>query len=192
MDCKGLTENVVSELGILEAESLELVLGFGAQHVRARGPEAGDGGAHRGVVGARVGVDVAGVGDFALCRRVDAVNLGAGQRLERRDAELFGEGIYARVLEELVARVVDGGQAGVGLECALAGELPGEVFARVEVFEEAADGVVVFVGELDLARLQRVSASHGGRALQVARLTLPSSTKPWQAESKKGLLVRRA
>lgn len=81
------------------------------------------------------------------------MNLGDGERLERVDAELLGQRVYARVLEELVARVVDGRQTGVGLESALARELLGEVFARVQVLEETADGLSVLVRELNLAWL---------------------------------------
>ena len=126
--------------------------------MRPRGPEAGDGRAHRRVVGARVRVDVAGVGDLALGRRVDAVDLGARECAQGADAELLGEGVDARVLEELVARVVDGRRRRVVLEDALAGELLGEVLARVEELEEAADGLGCFVGEFDRAGLEE-----GGR-----------------------------
>lgn len=111
-----------------------------------RGPEAGDGGADFRVVAGGVGVGVAGVGDLAAGGRVDAVDLGLGEDAEGVDAELLGEGVDAGVAEELVARVVDGGGGRVGLEDALAGELLGEVLARVEVLEEAADRVHVVFG----------------------------------------------
>ena len=110
-----------------------------------RGPEVGDGRAHGGVGGRRVLVDVPGVGDLALGRRADAVDLARGQVLELVEAELLAEGVDARVLEQLVARVVDLGHGRVGLERALAGDLAREVLARVEELEEAADGVDVFV-----------------------------------------------
>ena len=42
------------------------------------------------------------------------MDLGAGKRLETVDAKLLGKSINARVLEELVAVVVDGGDRGVG------------------------------------------------------------------------------
>lgn len=155
-----LTENVVSELRELQAEGLELDLGLGPQSVGARGPEARDRRAHGVVVVAGVGVDVAGVGDLALGRGVDAVDLGAGERLEAGHAELFREGVHARMLEELVARVIDGGDGGVGLEDALARQLFGEVFAGVEEFEKAADSFDVLVGQLDPARLFSLAVSH--------------------------------
>jgi hypothetical protein len=59
-------------------------------------------------------------GRVLACRRVDAVDLGARQPLEGVDAELLGEGVDARVLEELVARVVDRGRSGILLQDALA------------------------------------------------------------------------
>lgn len=94
---------------MLQAQSLELLLRLGAQGVRARGPEACDGRADGGVVVAGVGVDVASVCDLALGSGVDAVDLGAREALETRDAKLLGECVDAGVLEELVAVVVDRG-----------------------------------------------------------------------------------
>ena len=126
--------------------------------MRPRGPEAGNGRPHLGVVGARVGVDVARVGDLALGGRIDAVDLGAGERAQGADAKLLAEGVDTRVLEELVARVVDGRRRGVVLEDALAGELLGEVLARIEEFEEDADGLDVLFEEFDGARLQSLRA----------------------------------
>lgn len=119
----------------------------------AGSPEARDGCANSGIVGAGIGIDVTGVGDLALGSRVDAVDLGARKSLEARDAKLLGKCVDAGVLEELVAAVVDRGNRGVRLEDALARELPGEVFASVEEFEEASDGIDVVIWELDLTRL---------------------------------------
>ena len=42
------------------------------------------------------------------------MDLAAGKRLEAVDAKLLGKRVDARVLEELVAAVVDGGDRGVG------------------------------------------------------------------------------
>lgn len=94
---------------MLQTQSLELLFRLGAQGVRARGPEACDGGADGGVVVAGVGVDVASVCDLALGCGVDAVDLGAREALETGDAKLLGEGVDAGMLEELVAAVVDRG-----------------------------------------------------------------------------------
>lgn len=150
---EGRTQNVVTKLRVLQAQALELGFGLGAEGMRARGPEAGNGRAHRGVVAGRVGVHVAGVGELAPGRRVDAVDLGRGELLEELHAELLGEGVDARVAQEVVARVVEPGHAGVVLELALPGDLAREVLARVEELEEAAHGVVVFFGELNLSWL---------------------------------------
>lgn len=119
----------------------------------AGGPERGNGGADRRVLLGRELVHVAGIGDLALGRRVDAVDLARRQALEVGKAKLLGERIHLGVLEELVARHVDVGDRGVLLERALAGHLLGEVVARVEELEEAADGLNVLAGELDLAGL---------------------------------------
>lgn len=64
------------------------------------------------------------------------MDLGAGECLEARDAELLGKGVDARVLEQLVTRVVDRGERVVGFEDPLAWEFLGEVLGCVEVFEE--------------------------------------------------------
>jgi hypothetical protein len=81
------------------------------------------------------------------------VDLVGGQRLQRGDAPFLRQRVDLCVLEQLDARVVDGRDRGVVLERPLAGNLAREVLARVEELEEAADGVKVLVGELDMARL---------------------------------------
>jgi hypothetical protein len=83
--------------------------------------------------------------------------------LELGQPELLGQGVDARVLEQLVARVVDFGQGRVGLEGALAGDLAREVLARVEELEEAAYRIDVFVGELYLPGLWEAMGVSGGR-----------------------------
>lgn len=125
------TEHIVSELGVFQAQRFELLLGLGPQGVRAGSPEACDGRAHVGIVDPSVAVDVAGVGNLALGRRVDAVNLGARQGLELVDTVLLGDCVDARMLEQLVAAVVDCRKAWIGLEDALSWQLPGKVFAGV-------------------------------------------------------------
>ena len=52
------------------------------------------------------------------------------------------------MLEQLRAVLVNRGGRGIGGESAV-GEFGGEIFARVEVFEEAADGLEVGVWEVD-------------------------------------------
>lgn len=102
-------------------------------------PEAGDRFPDRGVLLARVAVHVAGVGELGDGGGGDEVDLGVGERFEGRHGEFFGQGVHFCVLEELVAGLVDGGGRGVGLEAAR-GEFVREVFACVEVFEEAGGG----------------------------------------------------
>lgn len=114
------TENVVSELRVLQAQGAELFLGLGSESVAASGPEVGNRGADRSVVLASVGVDVTSVGDFALGRGVDAVNLAGGKTLELLYTKLFSERVDPRVLQQLITRFVDRGQGRVGLEDTLA------------------------------------------------------------------------
>lgn len=148
-----LTENVVTELRKLQAQIAELLLGLGAQGVAAGGPEVGDGGADGGVVLAGVLVDVAGVRDLALGRRVDAVDLAAGQAAQLLHPELLGQGVHARVLQQLLARLVDRRDRRVLLQHALARQLFREVVAGVQKFEEAAHSVELFGYKIDLSRL---------------------------------------
>ena len=60
-----------------------------------------------------------------------------------------------RVAEELVARLVDAGDGGVGFEGAVAAftDAPGKIVAVVEVFEDAAHGFEVGFGEVYLPLL---------------------------------------
>ena len=109
------------------------------QHVAPLAPEAGHGLPDRDVLPARVAVDVAGVGELGDGGGGDEVDLGVRERLEGRHGELFRQRVHFGVFEELVAGLVDGRGAGVRLERA-GGELVREVFACVEVFEEAGCG----------------------------------------------------
>lgn len=148
-----LTEHVVTELGVLQAQRLELLLRLAPQCVRPCCPEARDRRADLLVLLLSVSIDVAGVGNLALGGRVDAVDLGAGEGLEVVDAELLRQGVDAGVLEELVAGVVDGRGSWIVFEDALTGELLGEVLSGVEEFEKAAYSIDVLVGKVDLAGL---------------------------------------
>lgn len=100
------------------------------------------------------------------------------------------------MLKELDARIIDGRDAGVVFEGSLAQQLAREVFACVEELEEAADGINVFIGELDVARLRDplvyfiiVTLSHGGGK---KAHTLPSSANLLQISSKYGLPTRNS
>ena len=70
------------------------------------------------------------------------------------DTEFFGKGIDFCVFQQLGPVLVDGGRGGIRREGAV-GEFGGEVFACVEVFEEAAHRFEVGVGEIDAAALDR-------------------------------------
>ncbi len=66
----------------------------------------------------------------------DEVDFGVGERLEGRHGEFLREGVHLGVSEELVAGLVDGRGGWVSLQGSR-GEFVREVFACVEVFEEA-------------------------------------------------------
>lgn len=57
------------------------------------------------------------------------------------------------MLQELVARVVDLGESRVRFQSSLARDLLRKVLAGVEEFEDAADGVDIFIRKVDVARL---------------------------------------
>lgn len=63
------------------------------------GPEIRHRGPNRRIVLMRMRVDVSRVRDLALRRRVHAVDLGARERLEGRQAERLAERVDARVLQ---------------------------------------------------------------------------------------------
>ncbi len=78
-------------------------------------PEARDGLPDRGVLAARVAVDVPGVRELGDGGGGDEVDLGVREGLEGRHGEFFREGVDFGVLEELEARLVDGRGGGVRL-----------------------------------------------------------------------------
>lgn len=69
---------------------------------------------------------------------------GEGGETTDSDTEFFGQCVDFCVLEELGAGFVDCGRGGIGGEDAR-GEFGGEVFARVQVFEETAYGFEIGV-----------------------------------------------
>ena len=80
------------------------------------------------------------------------MDLGVREVFEGGEGEFLREGVDLGVLEEVGARGVEGGGRGVRLQ-GPAGELVREVFARVEVFEEAGGRFEVLVDEVDGAVL---------------------------------------
>jgi hypothetical protein len=72
------------------------------------------------------------------------------------------------MLEQLVASLVDGGDICVGFQVARAGDLTREVVARVEVFKEAANGVEIFVYEIDSALLWAWSSASSSSSLSIS------------------------
>ena len=74
------------------------------------------------------------------------------QRFKRRHVELVSQCVDARMSQETYAVEVWAGYGWVVFEGAFftaRGEVPGEVFAVVHVFYEGADGVEIFVSEVD-------------------------------------------
>lgn len=119
------------------------------------------------------------------------VDLGVGERFEGGHGEFFREGVHLGVFEELVAGLVDAGGGGVALEAA-GGEFVGEVFARVEVFEEAGCGFQVVVFEVDGVFLERGAVS-GGEGRERVGIGLTGEAESGAiASAKKGDFTRRA
>lgn len=122
--------------------------------MRPRGPKVGYGCTDSRIVDRGIGVNVARILDLALDGGIDAVDFGRRERLQRGDAPFLSQGVDPCVFEQLDARVVDGWNSGIVFEASLARQLAREVFVSIQEFEEAADGIDVFVWEVDLSRLK--------------------------------------
>lgn len=121
----------------------------------ARSPELGHRGANGSVVLVCVCVNIASVCDLALGCRIDTMNLAGRQTLELFRAKLLCQGINARMLQQLIARLVYGRYARLVFELARARDLLGIVVAGIQKLEEASYGVNVVARELNLSRLLR-------------------------------------
>lgn len=80
------------------------------------------------------------------------MDLAVREGLQVRQAELVGQGVHPRVFEQLLARVVDAGHVRVVFQTGRVSrvvEFAREVLARVEVLQEAADGVEGFRRQRD-------------------------------------------
>lgn len=172
---RGLTQDVETKLRKLQTERLEFVFGFGPQRMRPGGPKVGHGCTNRRIVDRGVGINVARILDLALDRGIDAVDFGRRERLQSGDAPFLSQGIDPCVLEQLNARVVDSRDRGIVFEVSLARQLAGEVFLGIQEFEETADGIDVFVWEVDLARLEECYLAH----LVVSRAVLDGEGRPY-------------
>lgn len=88
------------------------------QNMASRGPECRDGLANRDVVPWSVCVHVAGISDLTACRAADTVYLGVCQRLQGRHTQLLRQRVDARMLEQLISRIVNVGNTGIWLQAA--------------------------------------------------------------------------
>ena|SRR6187402_2643224 len=93
-----LTKNVVSELRELQTHLSELFLGLGTQRVTSGSPEVRNGSTYGRIVPLGMCVDVSRICDFALCGRVDTMDLGRCEGLERGEVERLPERVNSRVL----------------------------------------------------------------------------------------------
>lgn len=122
------------------------------QHVTPLAPETGHRFPDRRVVLLGMAIHIPRVRELGDGGGGDEVDLGVGERFEGGHGQLLRERVHLGVFEELVAGLVDGRGGGVRLEVPR-GEFVREVFARVEVFEEAGGGFQVVVFEVDGAFL---------------------------------------
>ena len=143
------TQNIVTKLRELQTHHPKLLLRLRPERMTPRRPEIRHRRPDRRVVLLRVRINVPRVRDLALSRAVHTVDLRGRQALERRQRQHLAERVDARVLEELVACLVNAGDGRVDFELAAAGQPAWEVVACVEEFEEAADGLDVLVYQVD-------------------------------------------
>jgi hypothetical protein len=142
-------ENIETELRVLQAQPLKLLLGLVPEHMAASRPESGHGLPDRLVLDRSLLIHEARVRDLALGRGLCEVDFLVRDLRESREAEALGERVDACVAEERDAAVVGGRDGRVVFHCVAADGR--EVVALVDVLEHGGAGVDVIVGELDAA-----------------------------------------
>jgi hypothetical protein len=106
---------------------------------------------------------------LSLGRRIYAVDLGASERLEGWQVKCFTERVDTSVLEKLITSLINERGRGVALEIAAAGDFAREVVTCIEEFEEAADGIQVFVYKVDSTLLLQSAFYHPNHNIKTDR-----------------------
>lgn len=159
-------QHVETELRVLQAEPLELLLGLVPEHMAPSSPEGSNGLPDRLVLGRSLLVHEAGVGNLALGRGLCEVDLLVGNTGKCRQTKSLSNGVDAGMAKESDTTVVGAWDGwivlhGVAADC-------GEVVSLVDVFKNGSAGVDVIVGELNAARRAGYEAVDFG--LEVGRL----------------------
>ena len=116
-------------------------MGSGSPKVRDRSTDGS-------VVLVGVRIHVSCICDLAFGGGVDQVDLGAGERLQRREVEGLGERVNASMLEQLISSLINFRGIWISLQVSGIGDFAGKVVASVQVFEEASYGIEVFVNQV--------------------------------------------
>ena len=81
------------------------------------------------------------------------MNLATRKALQPRKVKRFRQGVDARMLEELITRLINSWGRGVALQVSGTCDFAGEIVACVEELEETSYGVEIFVYEVDSSLL---------------------------------------
>lgn len=143
-------QHVETELRMLQAQPLELLLGLVSEHVAPRRPESSHRLPDSLVLGRSLLVHKASVRDLALGCGLGEVNLLVCDACEHWQAEALGEGVDASVAKQGDTPVIWAGDARVILHGVTADGR--EVVALVDVLKDSGASVDVIVGKFDTAR----------------------------------------
>ena len=142
-------QHIETELRVLQAEPLELLLGLVSEHVAPGSPEGSHWLPDRLVLGRSLLVHEARVGDLALGRGLCEVDLLVGNAGKGRQTKSLSNGVNAGVAKESDTAVVWTRDGWVVLHGVAADS--GEVVALVDVLKNGGTGVDIIVGKFDTA-----------------------------------------
>jgi hypothetical protein len=176
----------------LKTHRSKLIFCLRTQSMRSRSPEIRNRSSNRRIILMRMRIHISRISNLSLRRRINAMNLTTRKALQPRKVKCFRQGVHTRMLEELIARLINGRSRGVALQVSGPCDFAGEVVACVEELEETSYGVEIFVYKvnssllyLKIRFLPKVSSG---------KLTL-TETSSWnfaQASANQGLVVSRA
>lgn len=152
-------EHIEAELRVLETHAPKLALGFMTQHMASRRPKRSNRLPNGLVIRQRVAIDISCKFNLTARGAVYPVDLALRKGLEGVDTQFLRKRVYARVSEELVARLVEFGDCRIGFEAVWRGRAAREVFAGVLVLEEGRYSLYGFVLEGNAALYQRNRSS---------------------------------
>jgi hypothetical protein len=117
--------------------------------MRSRSPEIRNRSSNRRIIFMRMRVHISRISNLSLRRRINTMNLATRKALQPRKVKRFRQGVDARMLEELITRLINSWGRGVALQVSGTCDFAGEIVACVEELEETSYGVEIFVYEVN-------------------------------------------